>query len=350
MAGADSADCAGCTAWPGAGVIDTFGAVVTNGPFATRLIKQSGLGATPSLNDSGQIYMSIDMRRALMTAWLWGLLGAMPLAAQETTFLKAPTGSPDSQLSPLQETSPATLAQAPTAAGVGQVETLPGQTSAWQPVWGLAGLSVIPEGPKVAPNGEEYHPNFSMDLDFNFWIWRSQGLYLFADMSLWGERDEDGVTNGRDGFMGTSKREFDLVTPFGFTDGFGLENRYYLSPEYAKLGQAGFDVAKAAFLSFGYFPSKDMVGNNGQTFEPGLMLRAYLTYDLWDWPCYVFGDATYISERSFQPRLLLFDVGFAARPLSCCPQFEFRLGVDNTADFQVHNVQNLWYASFRFIF
>jgi len=109
-------------------------------------------------------------------------------------------------------------------------------------------------------------------------------------------------------------------------------------------------VAKATFLSMGYFPSKDMVGNNGQTFQPGLMLRAYLTYNLWDWPCYVFGDATCISESSFQPRLLLFDVGFAARPLSCCPQFEFRLGVDNTADFQVHNVQNLWYASFRFIF
>ena len=90
-------------------------------------------------------------------------------------------------------------------------------------------------------------------------------------MRLWGQRGEDGVTNGRDGFLGTSKREFDLaggaawnytgfwelrafgytqnnlnrgtdlVTPSGFQDGFGLENRYYLSPEYANLGQTGFD-------------------------------------------------------------------------------------------------------------
>jgi hypothetical protein len=326
------------------------------------------------------MYTSIDMRRVLMTAWLYGLLGAMPVAAQQTTFPKVPTDSPYSQLWSLPEAGPASPAPAPTAADVGHVETLPGQTSAWQSVWGLVGLRVIPEGPKVAPNGEEYHPNFSMDLDFNFWIWRSRGLYLFADMSLWGERGEYGVTNARDGFMGTSKREFDmsggaawnyagpwearafgytdnnlnrgsnLVTPVGFTDGFGLENRYYLSPEYAKLGQSGFDVARATFLSIGYFPSKDMVGNNGQTFQPGMMLRVYLTYDLWDWPCYVFGDATYISERSFQPRLLLFDVGFAARPFSCCQKFEFRLGVDNTGDFQVHDVQNLWYASFRFIF
>jgi hypothetical protein len=326
------------------------------------------------------MYIMIDVRRGLMTAWLCGLLGAMPLAAQETTFLKVPTEAPDSQLWPSPETGPALLHQAPNATDVGHVETIPGEISAWRSVWGLVELSVIPEGPKVAPNGEEYHPNFNMDLDFNFWIWRSQGLYLFADMTLWGERGEYGVTNVRDGFVATSKREFDLaggaawnyagpwearafgytdnnlnrgtnlVTPVGFTDGFGLENRYYLSPEYAKLGQSGFDVTRATFLSIGYFPSKDMVGNNGLTFLPGMMLRAYLTYDLWDWPCYVFGDATYISERSFEPRLLLFDVGFAARPFNCCKQFEIRLGVDNTGDFQVHTVQNLWYASFRFIF
>lgn len=315
-----------------------------------------------------------------MTALLCGLLGAMPLAAQQPTLLNGPTGSSESQLGPFPETGSASLAPAPTVADVGHVETLPGRTSAWQSVWGLVGLTVIPEGPKVAPNGEEYHPNFSMDLDFDFWIWRSQGLYLFADMSLWGEKGENGVTNERDGFVATSKREFDLsggaawnyagpwewcafgytdnnlnrgtnlVTPVGFTDGFGLENRYYLAQEYAKLGQAGFDVARATFVSIGYFPSKDMVGNNGQTFQPGMMLRAYLTYDLGDWPCYVFGDATYISERSFQPRLLLFDLGLAARPFSFCQQFEIRLGVDSTGDFEAHNVQNLWYASFRFIF
>jgi hypothetical protein len=258
---------------------------------------------------------------------------------------------------------------------VGSVEALP-----WQTVWGVVGLRAIPAGPKIAPNGEEYHPNFSMDLNFNFWLWRAQGFYLFADMRLWGERAENGVTNGRDGWLGTSKRQFDLsggvawnyagpwearafgytqnnlnrglnlLTPAGFHDGFGLENRYYLSPEYAKLGQTGFDVARATFISIGYFPSKDMVGNDRQVFRPGLLLRAYLTWALWDWPCYAFGDATYISERYLQPRLFLFDVGLAARPFRSCQQCEFRLGAENTGDFQAHNVQNLWYISLRYIF
>jgi hypothetical protein len=326
--------------------------------------------------------VSVSMPRATMMACLFGLLGAMPLFAQDTAFLRAaPTGSPDNQISSLPDTVPSSLAQTLAAPEVGhQVETSPSQRAPWLPVWGLAELRAIPAGPKTAPNGEEYHPNFSMDLDINFWIWRSQGLYLFGDMSLWGEKNEDGVTNGRDGFLGTSKREFDLsgglawnyagpwearafgytdnnlnrgvnlVSPAGFTDGFGLENRYYLSAEYAKLGQPEFDVAKATFLSIGYYPSKDMVGNDGQSFKPGLMLRAYLTYDLWNWPCYVFGDSTYIGERSFQPKLMLFDVGLAARPFNCCRQVEFRLGVDNTADFQTHGVQNLWYTSCRFIF
>ena len=75
-----------------------------------------------------------------------------------------------------------------------------------------------------------------------------------------------------------------------------------------------------------------------------------MTCDLWDWPCYAYGDATYISERSFQPKLLIFDVGIAARPFEAWRQWEFRLGVENTADFQVGNVLNLWYVSLRFLF
>jgi hypothetical protein len=318
-----------------------------------------------------------DMRRGIMMAWLCALLGPMPLSAQQTAFLGAPIFSPDSQLCHTPDTP---ASQDSTAAEVGPGEASPSQTAAWRSVWGLVGLRVIPEGPRIAPNGEEYHPNFSMDVDINFWVWRSCGLYLFADMSLWGEKSEYGVTNERDGFVATSKREFDasggvawnyagpwearafgytdnnlnrgvnLVTPVGFTDGCGLENRYYLSPEYARLGQTGFDVARATFLSVGYYPTKDMVGNDGQTFKPGLMLRAYLTYDLWDWPVYAFGDATFISERSLQAKLLLFDVGLAARPFRRWQQWEFRLGVENTADFQTGSVLNLWYGSLRFIF
>jgi hypothetical protein len=238
----------------------------------------------------------------------------------------------------------------------------------------------MPVGLRVAPNGGEYHPNFSLDLNLNAWLWRSQRLYLFLDGRLWGEKSEYGVTNGQDSWFGTSKREFDLAggaawnyagawearafgytnnnlnrgfsfaIPGGFTDGFGLENRYYLAPEYSRLGQPGFDVARATFLSFGYYPTKDMVGNNGVSFHPGLFLRAYLIYDLWDWPCYLFGDFQYIGERSFHPRLLLFDVGLAVRPFRSCRQFEFRLGSENTADVEVRNDFSIGYVALRYIF
>jgi hypothetical protein len=311
------------------------------------------------------------MLRAVLVAGLLGLLVALPLPAQQAT-LPDPW---DSLTGPSAGSVLPSEAPVSTSEEVGPAEALP-----WQTAWGLAGLRVFAQGPKIAPNGEEYHPSFSFDLNVNFWIWRSRRIYLFGDLRFWGERPENGVTNGRDGGLGFSKRQFDLsggpawnyagswearvfgysmsnlnrglnpVTPWGLNDGFGVENRYYLSPEYARLGQAGFDVARATFLSVGYYPTKDMVGNDGQTFKPGLMLRAYLIYDLWDWPLYAFGDATFISERSLRPKLLLFDVGLAARPFRSWQQWEFRLGVENTADFQTGGVLNLWYGSLRFIF
>jgi hypothetical protein len=80
------------------------------------------------------------------------------------------------------------------------------------------------------------------------------------------------------------------------------------------------------------------------------MLRAYLTWDLGDWPAYLFGDADFITERSVRPKLLLFDVGVAARPLRSWRQWEFRLGVENTADLEKHDVLNLGYVSLRYVF
>jgi hypothetical protein len=323
------------------------------------------------------------MQRAVLVAGLFGLLGAMPLSAQEAAVRwgAALPNSPDGQAGPVAGPALASEATASTSDEADPAEPLP-----WQTVWGLVGLRVFAAGPKEAPNGREYHPSFSLDLDFNFWVWRGQGLYLFADIRFWNERPEYGVTNGKDSGLGFSKRQFDLVggpawnyagpwearlygytlnnlnrgldliTPAGLNDGFGMENRYYLSKEYAKLGHTGFDVARADFLSIGYYLTKDMVGNDGRIFKPGLMLRAYRTCDLWDWPAYAFGDVTFISERSLHPKLLLFDAGLAARPFSAWQTFsawrdwEFRLGVENTADLQAGNVQNLWYASVRVIF
>jgi hypothetical protein len=323
------------------------------------------------------------MHRAVLAAWLFGLAGALPLSAQEAVSRWRPAvpDSPDGQASPIAGPVLVSEAPAPTGDEDGPAEPLP-----WQPVWGLVETRVFAGGPKIAPNGQEYHPSFSLDLDFNFWVWRTQGLYLFADIRFWNERPEHGVTNGKDGGLGFSKRQFDLVggpawnyagpwearinaytfnnlnrgldlvAPTGLNDGFGFENRYYLSKEYAKLGHTGFDVTRADFLSVGYYITKELVGNDGRTFNPGLLLRAYLTQDLGNWPAYAFGDVTYISERSLHAKLLLFDVGVAARPFSYWPTFsawrnvEIRLGVENTADLQVGDVQNLWYVSFRLVF
>lgn len=316
------------------------------------------------------------MRRALILAGMLCLLMTLPLYAQQNgappTDVAALAEGPPSLLSgvlPLSRTDSSTTDGSGASGAAG-----------WDPVWGVVGLRAIPDGLKTAPNGEEYHPNFSLDLDFNFWIWRSQGLYLFCDMSLWGETSENGVTNGRDGFLATSKREYDLsggaawnyygafearafgytdnnlnrgfnpVTPLGFTDGFGVENRYYLSSEYSKLGQPGFDVTRADFVSIGYFPSKIMTGNDGRNFKPGPMLHAYVTYDLWNLPSYAYGDAMYIGESSWQAKLMLVDLGVATRPFSSWKQWEIRLGVDGTGDFQAHTTQSMWYVSLRFIF
>jgi hypothetical protein len=315
------------------------------------------------------------MHRAVPAVWLLVVLGAMPVSAQEPA-----TGS-DTSAAVLEGPADHLGSGVPTAPQTATCDQ-PGQpkSAPWQPVWGLSGLRIFPAGPKVAPNGEEYHPFFTFDLDFNLWLWPREGVYLFADLRFWGEKAENGVTNNRDGGLGFSKRQFDLqgglawnwsgpwearlfgyslnnlnrgvdlVTSSGFNDGAGVENRYYLSPEYAKLGQPGFDVARATFVSAGYYLEKDMVGNDGQPFNPGLMLRAYLTCDLEDWPAYAFCDTTYISTRSLHAKLLLFDVGVAARPFDSWRQWEFRLGVENTADFQVGSVLNLWYVSLRYVF
>jgi hypothetical protein len=315
------------------------------------------------------------MRQTVLIALLLGSLSTGPALAQESPGWITEENVPEAPLRPVSDTvrvlqPPPTISQ-DAAAPV---------TPAWESAWGLVGLRAIPGGHKIAPSGLVYRPNFSLDLDFNFWVWRSQGVYAFGDVRLWGETGDNGSTNGRDGFLGTSKREFDLtggvawnytgswelralgytqnnlnrgtdlILPSGFQDGFGVENRYYLSPEYAKLGQTGFDVARATFVSIGYYPSKSMVANDGESFKPGLMLRAYLICDLWDWPCYLYGDVTYISERSLKPRLLLFDVGVALRPFHSCQQWEFRLGAEDTADFQVHNDLNLWYVSLRYVY
>jgi hypothetical protein len=322
------------------------------------------------------------MHRRLLVAWLFGLVAALPVSAQERASCgNALPNYPDQLAGSAAAPASAPQPPAPTAEQV-----VPAEPPAWDTVWGVFGIRVFAAGPKEAPNGQEYHPSFSIDLDFNVWVWRCQGLYLFGDVRFWNERPEYGVTNAKDSGLGFSKRQFDLVggpawnyygplearlygytfnnlnrgvdlvKPVGLNDGFGMENRLYLSEEYENLGRAGFDVARADFVAIGYYLTKDMVGTDGRMFNPGLMLRAYLTYDLGDWPVYVFGDVTFLTERSMHPKLVLLDAGLAAQPFrdwttyTALKTWEFRVGVENTGDLELGNVQNLWYGSVRVLF
>jgi hypothetical protein len=52
-------------------------------------------------------------------------------------------------------------------------------------VWGLVGLRGYAFGQQVAPNGLEFNPLFSLDLNLDTWLWREQRLYLFSDARFW---------------------------------------------------------------------------------------------------------------------------------------------------------------------
>ncbi len=243
----------------------------------------------------------------------------------------------------------------------------------YKSVWGVFDGKLFPDARRMAPNGVPYHPIASLDLDFNFWLWRSQRIYLFGIARFWTRQDDDQplVAGPRDGpraswngLFNWSKREYDILpgaawnywgawearvfaysmnnlnrglsldVPTGFNDGVGVENRYYLSPEYARLGREGYNISRATFLSVGYYPSKVMVGLDGKFFAPGPFVRGYLTWDIPGTWCYLFADTQLTGKSSFQPKLLQTDAGLALVPFRRNPMFEFRLGSEVVADYQ----------------
>src|SRR5262249_6095301 len=107
-------------------------------------------GAASRPGDPGKAYGRDDMRQAVLVALLLGLLEALPLHAQEPACPATAGGCPDQQYCAEPAAQPT-----PTEGDVLQQEV------PWQTVWGLVGLRIIPRGPKIAPNGNEYHPNFS---------------------------------------------------------------------------------------------------------------------------------------------------------------------------------------------
>jgi hypothetical protein len=244
----------------------------------------------------------------------------------------------------------------------------------------VAGLRGFAFTHQVAPNGLEYSPLFALDLNFNLWLYRPAGVYLFTDSSFWGQRPAPGQTNPAQGPFDFSKREFDFDVgaawnyygflegrafaysdnnlnrgywpdrPKGYTDGIGLENRLYLSTDYAFLGTPAFDVARATFVSAGYYPSKDMMDLNGVLFKPGPFARAYLTWDLLGERCYLYADLTGTGTRSFAMKLARADAGLAVRPVPGAPRLEFRLGTADTWDLSAHEVETGLYGEVRLIF
>jgi hypothetical protein len=247
-------------------------------------------------------------------------------------------------------------------------------------VWGIVGLRGFPYGQTMASNGNEYNQLFSLDLNFNIWLWRAKRLYLYGDSRFWGQKAAPGITNPTQGAFDFSKREYDLtsgfawnyagfwelrafaysynnlnrgtsaVSPNGFNDGVGLENRYYLNPTYANLGTPIFDKARATFLSLGFYPTKSMVDGQGKEFKPGPFARSYLIWELYGPKCYLFTDDTFIADRSFRPALFSTDSGLALRPFNAMPRLEFRLGTEDTFDLQNSDLEVSAYISLRYIY
>lgn len=251
----------------------------------------------------------------------------------------------------------------------------------YQRVWGVVGLRLFADGEKMAPNGVPFDPLFSLDLNFNLWVWPQEGLYLYSDTRFWGQKATQGVTNGDQGQFDFSKREFDfsggaawnyyrylearvfaysynsfnrgvdLSKPHGFKDGVGLENRYYLSSIYRLLGTRRYDVTEAAYIGVGYYPTKELFDSNGNSYKPSAFLDAYLVLDFWEeHRGYLYGDIQLIAERPLSARTLYTDLGLALRPLRKVWGLEFRVGAETTYDVQENFARNLVYCALRVVY
>jgi hypothetical protein len=247
-------------------------------------------------------------------------------------------------------------------------------------VWGVAGLRGAVAGEKVAPNGWTYDPVFTLDLDFNLMLLPRHLVYLYFDSRFWAQRAAPGITNERQGAFDFSKRQFDLTgglawnyweraearafayssnnlnrgwsptQPEDFKDGLGLENRWYLNAYYDVLGTREFDVARAAFVSMGYLPTKELVGGDGEPFEPGLFFRAYLTYEMPNLRSYLYADVGLYFTDHLQAKLLNTDVGIAVRPFVRAPRLEFRANLEGMHDLDVGESRNLGELAVRVVY
>jgi hypothetical protein len=237
-------------------------------------------------------------------------------------------------------------------------------------IWGAIDGKAFPDAGRVAPNGVSYNPLFSLDLNLNIWLWPRERIYLFADSRYWGGRGgEAGQTHGN---IDYTRREFDfgpgiawnyygllevrltsfahenfnrgtsMVTPGGTTnDGAGVEQRLYLSDEYLNLGEDGFNVSRATFVSVGYYAGKGLVGADGAQFKPGLFAHAYLTWDVPSICSYLYLDLLLTCDQTGCPRRLDSEIGLAMTPFEAMRLLEFRVGSEFNTGFTSGGVRNM---------
>jgi hypothetical protein len=239
-----------------------------------------------------------------------------------------------------------------------------------QRTWGYAGGRFIFNGEKTAPNGALYHPYFSLDLNFNFALTRDRRFYGYFDTRFWAQSNQDKVAQSSIDF---SKRQFDLhpglawnfygrmearvfaysfnnlnrgnslTQPFGFNDGVAVEGRYYFAG-------TDFDTGIYNFLSVGYYLSKEMIGNDGNLWQPGGYLRWTYNIPLWQQRIYLFTIGEFITEKPFDAKWVWLDTGLSCRPIKRYPMFDLRVGNESNIDIINSKTRMMWYVGGRFAF
>ncbi|MGH7063296.1 MAG: hypothetical protein ACREET_04370 [Stellaceae bacterium] len=284
------------------------------------------------------------MIRGLALSALAAMAASTPAPAQAPATAQAPAGQPPCVGSP--NVAPCLAPPSPV-------------------LWGTVGLQGYMTGTREAPGGLAFDPLLALDSDLNFGLIPNKKLYLFLQNDLWIQRTARvaSATNRRewDADLGVAWNYFSslelrafaysmnnlnrgtsLASPDGYKDGIGIENRYYFGP--ADI----YDIGRLSFVSLGYYPTKAMIGNNGESFRPGLFARAYLTQDLpTPFHSYLYGGVEYTAEDGATPRLVETDAGLAVRPVADRQNLEFRLGDQMTADVQAHLTKNLVYGAVR---
>jgi hypothetical protein len=271
------------------------------------------------------------------------------------------------------QTAPPAAACGPAAPSVAAAATLPPgpcppPLRTGPQAWGYIGFDGYFTGLRPAPDGLSYNPLLSVYSNLDYGLLPHKWLYLFLDNDFWAQRNSTA-------FSGVSQREFDalygiawnywdsmelrvfgytmnnlnrgvsLAAPQDYKDGYGVENRYYFH------SQNIYDLSRLGYVSLGYLPSQALVGNNGESFKPGLFARGYLTESLpTPFASYLYGGLGVTDESGAGSRLFDGDFGVAVRPVVNRQNLEFRVGDAFSDDLKAGETRNYVYGSVRLAF